>query len=66
MGAWTYIQPRLRASIGTLTTLRYIGRPERSSPAEGYKSSHDVEQARIIRDVLTYAPAARRKAGAAR
>ena len=49
MGAWTYIQPRLRASIGTLTTLRYIGRPERSSPAEGYKSAHDVEQARIIK-----------------
>ena len=64
MGAWTYVQPRLRASIGTLTTLRYIGRPERASPAEGYKSSHDVEQARIIRDVLTYAPAVRRKGGA--
>jgi 2-oxoglutarate dehydrogenase E1 component len=66
MGAWTYIQPRLRASIGTLTMLRYIGRPERSSPAEGYKSSHDVEQARIVRDVLTYAPASKKKAGAAR
>jgi 2-oxoglutarate dehydrogenase E1 component len=66
MGAWTYIQPRLRASIGTLTTLRYIGRPERSSPAEGYKSSHDAEQARIIRDVLTYAPVSKKKAGATR
>jgi 2-oxoglutarate dehydrogenase E1 component len=66
MGAWTYVQPRLRASIGTLTTLRYIGRPERSSPAEGYKSSHDVEQARIVKDVLTYAPASKKRAGAAR
>jgi 2-oxoglutarate dehydrogenase E1 component len=66
MGAWTYIQPRLRASIGTLTTLRYIGRPERSSPAEGYKSSHDVEQARIIRDVLTYTPVSKKRAGATR
>jgi 2-oxoglutarate dehydrogenase E1 component len=66
MGGWTYIQPRLRASIGTLTTLRYIGRPERSSPAEGYKSAHDEEQARILRDVLTYAPISRKKAGAAR
>ncbi|HEX4681238.1 MAG TPA: 2-oxoglutarate dehydrogenase E1 component [Gemmatimonadaceae bacterium] len=68
MGAWTYVQPRLRASIGTLTTLRYIGRPERSSPAEGYKQSHDDEQARIVKDALTYAPSAssRRKAGAAR
>jgi 2-oxoglutarate dehydrogenase E1 component len=68
MGGWTYVQPRLRASIGTLTTLRYIGRPERSSPAEGYKQSHDEEQARIVKDTLTYAPAgsSRRKAGASR
>ena len=67
MGAWTYIQPRLRASIGTLTTLRYVGRPERSSPAEGYKASHDVEQARILKDVLTYAPlSSKKRAGSAR
>ncbi len=66
MGPWTYVQPRLRASVGTVTTLRYIGRPERSSPAEGYKSNHDVEQARIVKDALTYAPASRKKAGAAR
>ena len=66
MGAWTYVQPRLRASIGTVTTMRYIGRPERSSPAEGYKSVHDEEQARIARDVLTYSPAGRRKTPVAR
>ncbi len=66
MGAWTYVQPRLRASIGTLTALRYLGRPERASPAEGYKNWHDDEQARIVRDVLTYAPATKRKAGANR
>jgi 2-oxoglutarate dehydrogenase E1 component len=66
MGAWTYIHPRLRASIGTLTTLRYIGRLERSSPAEGYKATHDTEQARIVHDALTYAPAAKRRAGATR
>ena len=52
MGAWTYVQPRLRASIGTLPTLRYIGRPERASPAEGYKATHDEEQARIVDEVL--------------
>jgi 2-oxoglutarate dehydrogenase E1 component len=68
MGAWTYVQPRLRASIGTVTTLKYVGRPERSSPAEGYKSSHDVEQERIVNDALNYTspPSARKKAGAAR
>jgi 2-oxoglutarate dehydrogenase E1 component len=57
----------LRASIGTVTTLRYVGRPERASPAEGYKAVHDVEQARIVKDALTYASAAsKKKAGAAR
>jgi 2-oxoglutarate dehydrogenase E1 component len=66
MGAWTYVQPRLRASIGTLTTLRYVGRPERASPAEGHKSAHDVEQARIVKDVLTYASSSKKRAGAAR
>ena len=44
-----------------VTTLRYIGRPERASPAEGYKATHDAEQARIVNDVLTYAPAPRRR-----
>ncbi|HET9425961.1 MAG TPA: 2-oxoglutarate dehydrogenase E1 component, partial [Gemmatimonadaceae bacterium] len=59
MGAWTYVQPRLRASIGTLPMLRYIGRPERASPAEGHKGDHDHMQARIIAEVLT--PSASRK-----
>jgi len=66
MGAWTYVQPRLRASVGTVVTLRYIGRPERSSPAEGYQKSHVEEQQRIVRDVLTVAPAGRRKTAASK
>jgi 2-oxoglutarate dehydrogenase E1 component len=57
MGGWTYVSPRLRASTGTQLTVRYIGRPERSSPAEGYASAHAEEQARIVRDALTLAPA---------
>ncbi|MEO5568737.1 MAG: 2-oxoglutarate dehydrogenase E1 component [Gemmatimonadaceae bacterium] len=56
MGAWTYVQPRLRASIGTMPMLRYIGRPERASVAEGHKSDHDRNQARIVAEVLTPAP----------
>ncbi len=51
MGAWSYVAPRLRASAGNALIIRYIGRPERSSPAEGYASSHTVEQARIVGDV---------------
>ena len=52
MGAWTYVSPRLKATTGNMLTVRYVGRPERASPAEGYKTTHDAEQARIVRDVL--------------
>ncbi|MGH7688064.1 MAG: 2-oxoglutarate dehydrogenase E1 component, partial [Gemmatimonadaceae bacterium] len=57
MGAWTYVSPRLRASTGTQLPVRYVGRPERASPAEGYPSVHAAEQARIVSDALTLAPA---------
>ena len=66
MGAWTYVQPRLRASIGTLPMLKYIGRPERASPAEGHKGDHDMWQAKIVAEVLTPAPSRKKGAGAAR
>ncbi|MEP6834427.1 MAG: 2-oxoglutarate dehydrogenase E1 component [Gemmatimonas sp.] len=51
-GAWTYAQPRLRASAGAALGVSYIGRAERASTAEGYKEAHDVEQARIVADVM--------------
>ena len=66
MGAWSYVQPRLRASIGTLPMLKYIGRPERASPAEGHKGDHDAWQSKIIAEVLTPAPSRRKGAGAVR
>jgi len=62
MGAWTYVSPRLRACTGNAILVRYIGRPERASPAEGYVASHQEEQARIITDALEVP--ARRKAAA--
>ena len=52
MGAWTYAAPRLRASVGNAIPIRYVGRPERASPAEGFANSHQVEQARIVADAL--------------
>jgi len=50
MGAWSFVAPRLRASAGNALIIRYIGRPERASPAEGYFQSHQAEQARIVGD----------------
>jgi 2-oxoglutarate dehydrogenase E1 component len=56
MGAWTYVSPRLRASTGNAMVVRYVGRPERSSPAEGYASAHKAEQERIVSDVVSPMP----------
>jgi 2-oxoglutarate dehydrogenase E1 component len=52
MGAWTYVSPRLRVSTGNAMIVRYIGRPERASPAEGYASAHNAEQERIVSEVV--------------
>jgi 2-oxoglutarate dehydrogenase E1 component len=30
----------------------YVGRPNRSSPSEGYGGAHAVEQERILREAL--------------
>ncbi|HEY2064699.1 MAG TPA: 2-oxoglutarate dehydrogenase E1 component, partial [Gemmatimonadaceae bacterium] len=57
MGAWSYVAPQLRVATGNMLTVRYIGRPERASPAEGYDIVHKEEQKRIVREVLTVAPA---------
>jgi 2-oxoglutarate dehydrogenase E1 component len=56
MGAWTYVAPQLRVATGNMLTIRYVGRPERASPAEGYKEAHDVEQKRIVAEALTPPP----------
>ncbi len=52
MGAWTYVSPQLRVATGNMLTIRYIGRPERASPAEGYSKAHEEEQKRIVAEVL--------------
>ncbi|MBP1933841.1 2-oxoglutarate dehydrogenase E1 component [Ammoniphilus resinae] len=51
MGAWTFIEPRLRGL--TNLTIQYIGRPDRSSPAEGLADVHKAEQQRIIQEATS-------------
>ena len=50
-GGWSYVAPRLRMSTGNALLTRYSGRPDRSSPAEGYAEVHKKEQERIIAEV---------------
>ncbi|MDQ0214350.1 2-oxoglutarate dehydrogenase E1 component [Oikeobacillus pervagus] len=53
MGAWTYIDPRLRDIAPDGVDVRYIGRRRRSSPSEGDPVVHKKEQARIINSALS-------------
>jgi 2-oxoglutarate decarboxylase len=52
MGAWTYVEPRLREMAPEGVEVSYVGRPERASPAEGYPAAHIAEQGRIVREAL--------------
>lgn len=52
MGAWTYMEPRLRELAPDHVGVDYIGRPERSSPATGEPNIHKKEQARIVAQAL--------------
>jgi 2-oxoglutarate dehydrogenase E1 component len=52
MGAWTFVAPRLRAAVGNATPIRYVGRPERASPAEGFLSAHTEQQSAIVTEAL--------------
>ena len=56
MGAWTFVEPRLRALLPEGVELGYAGRPPRASPAEGYAHRHTAEQNRIVRAALADAP----------
>ena len=49
MGAWTYMEPHLRALANGELTVRYVGKPARPSPAQGSKKFHDREHAAMIR-----------------
>jgi 2-oxoglutarate dehydrogenase E1 component len=59
MGAWFFVDPRLRELLGDLP-LRYLGRPDRASPAEGKPGLHAAEQARIVSTAWADTPAAAR------
>ena len=52
MGAWSFMRPRLRASMSKLK-LRYIGRKTSGTTAEGYMKAHTIAQQRIIDTALT-------------
>jgi 2-oxoglutarate dehydrogenase E1 component len=52
MGAWRAIRHRLEEGLPGDVQLRYVGRPWRASPSEGYPTAHLLEQDRIVREAL--------------
>ncbi|SMG48489.1 2-oxoglutarate dehydrogenase E1 component [Paenibacillus aquistagni] len=52
MGAWSFMEPRIRAILPKNASLSYIGRGERSSPSSGYADVHSHEQRQIIQNSL--------------
>ena len=52
MGAWRAIRHRLEEGLPAEVELRYVGRPWRASPSEGYPTAHALEQDRIVRECL--------------
>ena len=53
MGPWTFVEQRLSPILPPGVYLRYVGRPERAAPSEGYASAHAAEQARIVTEALS-------------
>jgi 2-oxoglutarate dehydrogenase E1 component len=49
MGAWAFMEPRLRELVGGKMSLGYVGKPRRPSPAQGSAAFHKKEQAAIVR-----------------
>jgi 2-oxoglutarate dehydrogenase E1 component len=52
MGPWRSIRHRLEEAAAGVR-LRYVGRPWRASPSEGYPTAHGIEQDRIARAALS-------------
>jgi 2-oxoglutarate dehydrogenase E1 component len=55
MGPWRSLRHRLEDAARTIslsTPVRYIGRPWRASPSEGYPTAHQLEQERIVTEAL--------------
>src|SRR5438874_3379159 len=52
MGPWRAIRHRLEEKLPDGVRLRYVGRPWRASPSEGYPTAHLREQDRIVREAL--------------
>ena len=57
MGAWTFVRPHLEGILGDSVRLKYVGRRDSGTTAEGATKAHTTEQARIINEAINPAAA---------
>jgi multifunctional 2-oxoglutarate metabolism enzyme len=53
MGAWSVMYRRMPELVPNGVEFRYVGRPPRAAPSEGYPAAHRSEQERIILTALS-------------
>jgi 2-oxoglutarate dehydrogenase E1 component len=53
MGAWSVMFRRMPELVPEGADFMYVGRPQRSSPSEGYPAAHRSEQERIVLTALS-------------
>jgi len=54
MGAWEFMGYRLKKMIGMNTPVNYVGRRRSSSPAEGSRTAHNVNQGMVVEYAFTW------------
>lgn len=54
MGAWEFMGYRLKKMVGIGTPVNYVGRRRSSSPAEGSRTAHNVNQGMITEYAFTW------------
>lgn len=57
MGAWSFLQPRLKELLQGDTVLHYIGRPPSASPAEGSTQWYRTTQQALIQQAFSHSSA---------
>ncbi|MBI4908970.1 MAG: multifunctional oxoglutarate decarboxylase/oxoglutarate dehydrogenase thiamine pyrophosphate-binding subunit/dihydrolipoyllysine-residue succinyltransferase subunit [Acidobacteria bacterium] len=62
MGAWKFVQEHLDNALEpTRRRVRYVGRPESSSPATGSSKRHAQEQSELLEDAFAAQPVTRKR-----
>ena len=56
MGAWSFIEPRLRDLLPDASVLSYQGRDEAASPATGSFAEHQAEEEALLQQALDVRP----------